>query len=179
MDVAHELSQFLTSRRANVTPEQAGLPTYRRRRVPGLRREEVATLAGVSADYYKRLERGNTHDSRSQDALSLLASWTATPQEPATPRRGRAAGRTGTVSASHGQGRAPAGSGALTRWLLENDLVGEMNLLIVPVVVGQGIRVFPDNGPLDLVEARAIPKGVMIQAYPAAERPQYASAMAD
>ena len=46
------------------------------------------------------------------------------------------------------------GSGALTRWLLENDLVDEMNLLIVPVVVGQGTRLFPDNGPdiaLDLV----------------------------
>ncbi|MCW3038575.1 MAG: family transcriptional regulator [Solirubrobacterales bacterium] len=47
-------------RRAQVTPEQAGLPTYGPRRVPGLRREEVASLAGVSIDYYKRLERGST-----------------------------------------------------------------------------------------------------------------------
>jgi transcriptional regulator with XRE-family HTH domain len=59
MDASSELSQFLTSRRAKVTPEQAGLPTYGRRRVPGLRREEVASLAGVSVEYYKRLERGN------------------------------------------------------------------------------------------------------------------------
>jgi len=60
------------------------------------------------------------------------------------------------------------GSGALTRWLLENDLVDEMNLLIVPVVVGQGTRLFPDNGPdaaLELVESRSTPKGVTIQVY--------------
>lgn len=55
-----DVREFLTSRRAKVTPEQAGLPTYGdKRRVPGLRREEVALLAGVSADYYIRLERGN------------------------------------------------------------------------------------------------------------------------
>jgi dihydrofolate reductase len=50
------------------------------------------------------------------------------------------------------------GSGALTRWLLANDLVDQMNLLIVPVVVGQGTRLFPDTGPeiaLDLVDSRA------------------------
>jgi dihydrofolate reductase len=60
------------------------------------------------------------------------------------------------------------GSGALTRWLLENDLVDEMNLLIVPVVVGQGTRLFPDTGPdtaLDLVESRAFPKGITIKVY--------------
>ena len=70
------------------------------------------------------------------------------------------------------------GSGALTRWLLENDLVDEMNLLIVPVVVGQGTRLFPDNGPdiaLDLVESRAFPKGITIQVYRPAGRPQYAT----
>jgi len=70
------------------------------------------------------------------------------------------------------------GSGALIRWLLENDLVDEMNLLIVPVVVGQGTRLFPDTGPdiaLDLVEARADSKGVTIQVYGPAGRPQYAT----
>ena len=59
MDAANDIAEFLTTRRANVTPEQAGLPTYGKRRVPGLRREEVASLAGVSVEYYKRLERGN------------------------------------------------------------------------------------------------------------------------
>jgi transcriptional regulator with XRE-family HTH domain len=56
---ANDIAEFLTSRRAKVTPEQAGLPTYGLRRVEGLRREEVASLAGVSVEYYKRLERGN------------------------------------------------------------------------------------------------------------------------
>jgi transcriptional regulator with XRE-family HTH domain len=52
--------EFLATRRAKLQPEQAGLPLYGgRRRVPGLRREEVAQLAGVSADYYTRLEKGN------------------------------------------------------------------------------------------------------------------------
>jgi transcriptional regulator with XRE-family HTH domain len=55
-----EVKAFLSSRRAKITPEQAGLPTYgRSRRVPGLRRGEVADLAGVSIEYYSRLERGN------------------------------------------------------------------------------------------------------------------------
>jgi transcriptional regulator with XRE-family HTH domain len=60
-DVKHnnEIAEFLTSRRARITPERAGLPSYGQRRVPGLRREEVASLAGMSVEYYKRLERGN------------------------------------------------------------------------------------------------------------------------
>ena len=60
VDARGEIREFLTSRRARITPEQAGLPWYGdNRRVPGLRREEVALLAGVSVDYYTRLERGN------------------------------------------------------------------------------------------------------------------------
>ncbi|WP_328351263.1 helix-turn-helix transcriptional regulator [Streptomyces sp. NBC_00445] len=59
MDNRDEVREFLTSRRARITPEQAGLPTGSRRRVPGLRRSEVATLADVSVDYYGKLERGN------------------------------------------------------------------------------------------------------------------------
>lgn len=59
MDAANDIAEFLTTRRARITPEQAGLPSYGRRRVPGLRREEVASLAGMSVEYYKRLERGN------------------------------------------------------------------------------------------------------------------------
>jgi transcriptional regulator with XRE-family HTH domain len=60
VDTRSEIREFLTSRRARITPEQAGLQWYgENRRVPGLRREEVALLAGVSVDYYTRLERGN------------------------------------------------------------------------------------------------------------------------
>ena len=71
------------------------------------------------------------------------------------------------------------GSGALTRWLLENDLVDEMNLFIFPVVVGQGTRLFPDTGPdraLDLVDSRATPSGVTIHVYRLTGRPQYETA---
>ena len=60
MDAKSQIREFLTSRRAKITPDQVGLPIYGdNRRVPGLRREEVAMLAGVSVDYYTRLERGN------------------------------------------------------------------------------------------------------------------------
>jgi transcriptional regulator with XRE-family HTH domain len=72
VDAAAELSEFLTSRRARITPEQAGLPSYGRRRVVGLRREEVASLAGVSFEYYKRLERGSA-SGVSDTVLDALA----------------------------------------------------------------------------------------------------------
>jgi dihydrofolate reductase len=70
------------------------------------------------------------------------------------------------------------GSVSLVRWLLDNDLVDEMTLLIVPVVVGQGTRLFPDTGPaiaLDLVDSRAFPTGTTVQVYRPAGRPQYAT----
>lgn len=59
MDNREEVREFLTSRRAKITPEQAGLPAGSRRRVPGLRRSEVAALADMSVEYYAKLERGN------------------------------------------------------------------------------------------------------------------------
>ena len=59
MDNRAEVREFLTSRRAKITPERAGLPAGNRRRVPGLRRSEVAALADVSVEYYAKLERGN------------------------------------------------------------------------------------------------------------------------
>ncbi len=71
------------------------------------------------------------------------------------------------------------GSGSLTRWLLENDLVDEMTLIVVPVVLGQGARLFPDAGPdlaLDLVESRVDSKGVTTQVFRPAGRPQYPTA---
>src|SRR3954465_8446294 len=58
MDNSSEVREFLTTRRARLTPEQAGLPPTLNRRVPGLRRSEVATIAGLSVEYYARLERG-------------------------------------------------------------------------------------------------------------------------
>jgi transcriptional regulator with XRE-family HTH domain len=72
-DVRADIREFLSSRRARITPAQAGLPAYGgNRRVPGLRREEVAMLAGVSVDYYVRLERGDLAGA-SESVLDALA----------------------------------------------------------------------------------------------------------
>jgi transcriptional regulator with XRE-family HTH domain len=70
-DSANLLGAYLRARRALVTPEQLGLPGGANRRVPGLRREEVAMLAGISADYYLRLERGRDKNPSPQVLESL------------------------------------------------------------------------------------------------------------
>ncbi|WP_406085471.1 helix-turn-helix transcriptional regulator [Micromonospora zamorensis] len=69
--MSNELGAFLSARRALVTPQQAGIPNGGVRRVPGLRREEVAILAGVSADYYLRLERGRDRNPSVQVLESI------------------------------------------------------------------------------------------------------------
>jgi transcriptional regulator with XRE-family HTH domain len=74
LDLRSEIREFLSSRRARINPDQAGLPAYGgNRRVKGLRREEVAMLAGVSVDYYIRMERGNLAGA-SDGVLDALAS---------------------------------------------------------------------------------------------------------
>ena len=72
MDGDNNIGEFLRARREQVRPEDAGLPDLGRRRVPGLRREELATLAGVSADYYVHLEQGRERHPSEQviDALA-------------------------------------------------------------------------------------------------------------
>jgi len=73
MSMRDEVREFLISRRANLTPEQAGITDgLGERRVPGLRREEVAMLAGVSIDYYTKLERGNLQGA-SDSVLAAIA----------------------------------------------------------------------------------------------------------
>src|SRR3954447_9615864 len=73
IDVRSAIREFLSTRRARITPEQAGLPAYGgNRRVKGLRREEVAMLAGVSVDYYVRMERGSLAGA-SESVLNSLA----------------------------------------------------------------------------------------------------------
>ena len=107
MDNGNEIRDFLVSRRARITPEQAGLPAYGgNRRVAGLRREEVALLAGVSIDYYVRLERGRAAgasdsvlegiaralqlDEAERAHLFDLARASAAPRAPQAPRRATA-----------------------------------------------------------------------------------------
>ena len=103
MDNGNEIRDFLVSRRARITPEQAGLPVYGgNRRVAGLRREEVALLAGVSIDYYVRLERGRAagasdsvlegiaralHLDEAERAHLFDLARAATPAAPRSPRR--------------------------------------------------------------------------------------------
>lgn len=71
------------------------------------------------------------------------------------------------------------GSGKLVRWLLDNDLVDEINLFTCPLILGQGTRLFPDTGPdkaLELMEFRSTPAGVIIQKYRLNGRPEYETA---
>ena len=71
------------------------------------------------------------------------------------------------------------GSGVLLRWLLERDLVDELNLRIYPVVVGDGLRLFPERGQthdLQLVESRSLQSGVMLQTYRPAGRARFGNA---
>jgi dihydrofolate reductase len=108
-----------------------------------------------------------------------VASTTLTnPEWPdTTVLSGDVAAAVGELKAKPGGELQVHGSGALTRWLLDNDLVDELILLTCPVVVGQGARLFPEAGPdlaLDLVDSRAFPKGITLQVYRPAGRPQYA-----
>jgi transcriptional regulator with XRE-family HTH domain len=103
VDAKNEIREFLSSRRARLTPDEVGLTSYGPRRVPGLRREEVAVLAGVSVPYYTRLERGNL-SGVSESVLEALARALelddaerahlfdlARAAQPATPKRRRRA----------------------------------------------------------------------------------------
>jgi transcriptional regulator with XRE-family HTH domain len=121
MAANRELGEFLRSRRARLTPELAGIASYGTRRVPGLRREELAQLAGVSATYYTRLEQGqSTNASRSViDALARALQLDdderahledlARPAAGARPRRGRPdAAPRGAAMLVHAMAEVPA-----------------------------------------------------------------------
>ena len=95
---------------------------------------------------------------------------------------GEVAAAVGELKARPGGELQVHGSGGLIRWLFENQHVDEITLLVCPVVVGQGTRLFPDTGPdvaLDLVASRSTPKGVTIQVYRPTGRPQYETATPD
>jgi len=95
---------------------------------------------------------------------------------------GDVAAAVGELKAKPGGELQVHGSGNLVRWLLDNHLVDEITLLVCPVIVGQGTRLFPDTGPdtaLDLVDSHSTPKGVTIQVYRPTGRPQYETATPD
>ena len=115
------------------------------------------------------------------EAPKYVASTTLTAPRWAdtTVLRGDLAAAVRELKAKPGGELQVHGSGVLTRWLLENDLVDELTLIVVPVVLGQGARLFPETGPdlaLDLVESRVDSKGVTIQVHRPAGRPRYAAA---
>src|SRR5213596_4245923 len=118
-------------------------------------------------------------------ALNTLPKYVAstTLTEPrwanTTVLSGDVAAAVGELKAKPGGELQVHGSGNLVRWLFDNQLVDEITLLVCPVVVGQGTRLFPDTGPdaaLDLVESRSTPKGITIQVYRPTGRPQYETA---
>ena len=115
------------------------------------------------------------------EAPKYVASSTLTAPDwkDTTVLRGDLAAAIGDLKAEPGGELQVHGSGALIRWLLENDLVDEMTLIVIPVIVGQGTRLFPESGPdlaLEPVESRVDSKGVAIQVYRPAGRPHYATA---
>lgn len=80
------------------------------------------------------------------------------------------------LKAKPGRDMLLQGSGGLLRWLLERDLVDELALVVYPVVVGDGLRLFPDRGPthtMELVESRPTPSGITIQTYRPAGRARF------
>jgi dihydrofolate reductase len=118
------------------------------------------------------------------DALNTKPKYVAsnTLTEPrwadTTVLSGDLAAAIGELKAKPGGELQVHGSGNLVRWLLDNQLVDEIALLVCPVVVGEGTRLFPATGPdvaLDLVESRAFPMGITIQVYRPAGRPRYAT----
>ncbi len=115
--------------------------------------------------------------------LKYVVSTTLTEArwENTTVLSGDVAGAIGELKAKREGELQVHGSGALIRWLLDHQLVDEITLFVCPVIIGQGTRLFPETGPdeaLDLVDSRATPKGVTIQVYRPAGRPQYATATA-
>jgi len=113
-------------------------------------------------------------NSRSKYVASTTlteARWADT-----TVLSGDVAAAVGELKAKQGGELQVHGSGALIRWLLNNQLVDEITLFVCPVIVGQGTRLFPDAGPdvaLELVESRTTPKGITIQVYRPNGRPRY------
>lgn len=124
-------------------------------------------------------------DSPTWKALNTMPKYVASTTLTA-PRWAKTTVLSGDVAAAvrelkAGPGREllVPGSRTLVRWMLDNDLVDQLELLVVPVILGQGMRLFADTGrdnALELVESRATPSGVTIQIYRPTGRPRYATA---
>jgi transcriptional regulator with XRE-family HTH domain len=158
MDNRAEVRQFLSTRRGRITPEQAGLEPYGgRRRVPGLRREEVARLAGVSVDYYTRLERGNL-TGVSDSVLDAIAG--ALELDRAEHDHlydlARAANTSGRKRAASAAGSAPSGVRPELQYLLDTIT---------------GAPAFIGNNRMDIVAANTLGYALYSDMYRSTPRP--------
>ena len=158
MDNRAEVRQFLSTRRGRITPEQAGLEPYGgRRRVPGLRREEVARLAGVSVDYYTRLERGNL-TGVSDSVLDAIAG--ALELDRAEHDHlydlARAANTSGRKRAASAAGSAPSGVRPELQYLLDTIT---------------GAPAFIGNNRMDIVAANTLGYALYSDMYRDTARP--------
>ncbi|ASN53409.1 helix-turn-helix transcriptional regulator [Sinomonas sp. R1AF57] len=153
MDNRSEIREFLATRRAKLTPEQAGLPAFGgNRRVPGLRREEVALLAGVSAEYYTKLERGALAGVSESVLEALTRALQLTDAETAhLYDLARAASR----SSRPRRRPAPAVTPSIQRLLDSMD----------------GVPAFVRNGRLDILAINDLGRALYSEAYASGSRP--------
>jgi dihydrofolate reductase len=136
--------------------------------------EERARVAAEDPANHQITSALNTKPKYVASTTLSDAQWADT-----TVLSGDVAAAIGKLKAKPGGELQVHGSGTLIQSLLAHDLVDEITLLVVPVVLGQGKRLFPDTGPdvaLELIESRADSKGVTIQVYRPAGRPEYAPA---
>ncbi|MEU6248832.1 helix-turn-helix transcriptional regulator [Glycomyces sp. NPDC047010] len=155
MDYRDEVREFLTSRRAKLTPEQAGLPAGSNRRVPGLRRAEVAVLANVSVEYYARLERGGLAGA-SDTVLDSLARALRLDE----------AERSYLFDLAKAAGRSPQvrpRRRAAKNWTPRQSLVQLLDAIGSPAIVR--------NGRLDIVAANRLGRAFYDDLYASAEHP--------
>lgn len=157
MDIRDDLREFLTSRRERLTPQQAGLPDFGgRRRVKGLRREEVALLAGMSTEYYVRLERGNG-TGVSEAVLDGISR--ALQLDEAEHAHLYALVRAGNLGSNPGRRRGPARSQQVNANVLQ--LINAMH----------DVPVFIQNGRLDAVATNRLGAALFSEMFVLPQRP--------
>ncbi|MGO4805218.1 helix-turn-helix transcriptional regulator [Arthrobacter sp. 2MCAF15] len=150
-----EVREFLTTRRAKVQPQQVGLAPGTNRRVPGLRRTEAALLAGVSVEYYSRLERGDL--AGASDAV-LHAIADALLLDDAERDHLFDLGRAANASPAHRKRRSPRSRTVRSGLQLALDAITGGPALV-------------RNGRLDIIAANILGRALHVEAYAAAERP--------
>src|SRR3954464_12002006 len=151
MDNRTEVREFLSTRRAHLSPERAGLPSFGAgdRRVPGLRREEVALLAGVSVDYYTRFERGNLAGASESvlDALARALQLDEAEQE-----------HLADLARAANAGSSPR----LRRRTAKQEVPASVQRILDSMV---GVPAFVRNGRLDILAINALGRALYSEAF--------------